>query len=103
MAEAIGKIMSTTTLKAGAVLRVGLEVRGDRARVVRTSVYDRVQHIVTIALNDRDQFVTTAEPEPNPALLTAFDDTPPVAVRGTCPPSTTVYIVQPTPTACPAA
>jgi murein DD-endopeptidase MepM/ murein hydrolase activator NlpD len=88
MAEAIGKIMSTTTLKAGAVLRVGLEVRGDQARVVRTSVYDRVQHIVTIALNDRDQFVTTAEPEPNPALLTAFDDTPPVAVRGNLP---TVY------------
>ncbi|NGO51550.1 M23 family metallopeptidase [Allomesorhizobium camelthorni] len=88
MAEAIGKIMNATTLKAGTVLRVELEVRGDRARVVRTSVYDRTQHIVTIALNDRDQFVTTVEPEPNPALLTAFDDTPPVAVRGNLP---TVY------------
>lgn len=88
MAEAVGKIMNTTTLKAGTVLRVELEVRGDRARVVRTSVYDRTQHIVTIALNDRDQFVTTVEPEPNPALLTAFDDTPPVAVRGNLP---TVY------------
>jgi murein DD-endopeptidase MepM/ murein hydrolase activator NlpD len=88
MAEAIGKIMHTATLKAGAVLCVELEVRGDRARVVRTSVYDRTQHIVTIALNDRDQFVTTVEPEPNPALLTAFDDTPPVIVRGNLP---TVY------------
>jgi murein DD-endopeptidase MepM/ murein hydrolase activator NlpD len=88
MAEAVGKIMNSTTLKAGTVLRVELEVRGDRARVVRTSVYDRTQHIVTIALNDRDQFVTTVEPEPNPALLTAFDDTPPVAVRGNLP---TVY------------
>jgi murein DD-endopeptidase MepM/ murein hydrolase activator NlpD len=88
MAEAIGKILNTTTLKAGAVLRVELEVRGDRARVVRTSVYDRTQHIVTIALNDREQFVTTVEPEPNPALATAFDDTPPVTVRGNLP---TVY------------
>ncbi|WP_353644621.1 M23 family metallopeptidase [Mesorhizobium sp. WSM2239] len=88
MAEAIGKIMNATVLKAGTVLRVELEVRGDRARVVRTSVYDRTQHIVTIALNDRNQFVTTVEPEPNPALLTAFDDTPPVAVRGNLP---TVY------------
>lgn len=88
MAEAVGKIMNATTLKAGTVLRVELEVRGDRARVVRTSVYDRTQHIVTIALNDRDQFVTTVEPEPNPALATAFDDTPPVAVRGNLP---TVY------------
>src|SRR5918995_215202 len=88
MAEAVGKIMNPSTLKAGTVLRVELEVRGDRARVIRTSVYDRTQHIVTIALNDRNQFVTAVEPEPNPALLTAFDDTPPVAVRGNLP---TVY------------
>ena len=32
-------------LKAGTVLRVGLEVRGDAAKIVRTSVYDRTTHI----------------------------------------------------------
>lgn len=88
MAEAIGKMMNTGALKAGTVLRVGLEVRGDQARVVRTSVYDRTQHVLTIALNDRNQFVTTGEPEANPALLTAFGDAPPVTVRGNLP---TVY------------
>jgi murein DD-endopeptidase MepM/ murein hydrolase activator NlpD len=85
MAEAIGKLLNAPALKAGTVLRVGLEVRGDQAKIVRTSVYDKTQHIVTIALDDHGQYVPAKEPEPNPELLTAFDDSPPVAVRGTLP------------------
>ncbi|MCV3238509.1 M23 family metallopeptidase [Mesorhizobium sp. ZC-5] len=89
MAEAIAKMLNAPALKAGTVLRVGLEVRGDAAKVVRTSVYDRTNHIVTIALDDRSQYVPAAEPEPNPEILTAFDDSPPpVVVRGNLP---TVY------------
>lgn len=53
MAEAIGKLLNAPALKAGTVLRVGLEVHGDAAKVVRTSVYDKTTHIVTIALDDR--------------------------------------------------
>jgi murein DD-endopeptidase MepM/ murein hydrolase activator NlpD len=54
--------------------------------VVRTSVYDRTQHIVTIALDDRGQYVPAQEPDPNPELLTAFDDSSaPVVVRGNLP------------------
>ena len=85
MAEAIGKLLNTTALKAGSVLRVGLEVRGDAARIVRTGVYDRARHIVTIALDDRGQYVPAQEPDPNPELLTAFDDSRPLAVRGSLP------------------
>jgi murein DD-endopeptidase MepM/ murein hydrolase activator NlpD len=84
MAEAIAKMLNATTLKAGTVLRVGLEIRGDAARVVRTSVYNRTEHLLTIALNDHRQYVTTNEPEHNPELLMAFDDSAPVA-RGTLP------------------
>ncbi|WP_287286246.1 M23 family metallopeptidase [Mesorhizobium sp.] len=85
MAEAIAKLLNATALKAGTVLRVGLEIHGDAAKVVRTGIYDRAQHIVTIALDDHGQYVPAQEPEPNPELLTAFDDSPPVMVRGNLP------------------
>ncbi|MEO9336666.1 M23 family metallopeptidase [Mesorhizobium sp. SB112] len=88
MAEAIGKLLNTDTLKGGTVLRLGLEVRGDAGSIVRASVYDGKQHLVSIALNDRHQFVACAEPELNPEILTAFDDSPVVATRGNLP---TVY------------
>lgn len=86
MADAIAKLLNAPALKAGTVLRVGLEVRGEEARVVRTSVYDRTTHLFSIAVDDRGQFVPAAEPEPNPGLLTAFDDTQPaMPVRGKLP------------------
>jgi murein DD-endopeptidase MepM/ murein hydrolase activator NlpD len=77
MAEALGKILNARHLKVGTVLRVGIETRGSFSRIVRSSVYDRGQHVLTIALNDRGQFVAASEPEPNPAVATAFTDTVP--------------------------
>ncbi|OQM75446.1 M23 family metallopeptidase [Manganibacter manganicus] len=85
MAEAIGKLLNASALKAGTVLRVGLEIRDDVARIVRTGVYDKTKHIVTIALDDDGQYVPAQEPAPNPELLTAFDDSPPPVVRGNLP------------------
>jgi murein DD-endopeptidase MepM/ murein hydrolase activator NlpD len=86
MAGAISKLLNTEALKKGTVLRVGLLVHGDEPKVVRTSVYDGTTHIVTIALDDRGQFVPGYEPEPNPELATAFDDTPPqIRTRGDLP------------------
>ncbi|HEY4191003.1 MAG TPA: M23 family metallopeptidase [Mesorhizobium sp.] len=85
MADAIGKLLNAPALKAGTVLRVGLEVRGETAKVVRTSVYDKTQHIVTIALDDHGQYVPAKEPEANPELLTAFDGSAPVTARGNLP------------------
>lgn len=85
MAAGIGKILNSDRLKAGTVLRVGLEVRGDRAEIKRTGVYDRARHLVTLALDDKNRLVPAAEPEPSPQVAAAFDARPPIAVRGNLP------------------
>lgn len=86
MADALGKLLNTRSLKVGTVLRIGIETRGESGRVVRASIYDDGQHLLTIALTDRLQFVPSNEPEPNPEIAVAFDDSPqPVRVRGDLP------------------
>lgn len=81
MAAAFSKLLSATSLKPGHVMRLGIETRGDMGRIVRASVYSGRNHVLTIALDDKDQYVRGSEPEPNPAVLSAFDAGQPV-VRG---------------------
>ncbi|MBX3578770.1 MAG: M23 family metallopeptidase [Rhizobiaceae bacterium] len=86
MSEAIGKLLNTGRLKAGTVLRVGLEVSGDRGTIIRTSVYNGKSHVLTIARNDRDQLVPAEELQPSQEVLAAFDDSPPaIRVRSELP------------------
>ncbi|MBN9072179.1 MAG: M23 family metallopeptidase [Rhizobiales bacterium] len=85
MAAAIGRLLNTDRLKAGTVLRIGLEVRGDRPEIKRTSVYDRTRHLLTIARDDRGQLVPASEPEPNPEVASAFDAQPKTIARGNLP------------------
>jgi murein DD-endopeptidase MepM/ murein hydrolase activator NlpD len=85
IAEALGKLLGTTELQPGTVLRIGLEVHGDRANIVRASVYDRARHVLSIALDDHRQFVKADEPEPSPEVAAAFDARPPIQVRGNLP------------------
>ena len=85
MAEAIGKLLNTTALRAGTIVRLGIETDGDTNLIMRASVYDGNRHIVTIALNDRAQYVPANEPEPNPDLLAALDHAPPPRIRSDLP------------------
>jgi len=76
MADAIAKLLDTKTLKAGTVLRVGVETEKGKSRIVRTSVYDHTRHLLTIAVDDHHQFVPAEEPGPSPEVAAAFDDSP---------------------------
>ena len=81
MAEAFSKLLRATSLKAGHVVRLGIETRDDISRIVRASIYNGRSHILTVALDDKEQYVRGSEPEPNPAVLSAFNLTPPPDVR----------------------
>jgi murein DD-endopeptidase MepM/ murein hydrolase activator NlpD len=86
MAEAIGKLMNATALKAGTVLRLGIETHGgEESRIVRASVYAGEDHLLTIALNDEEQYVPAQQPEPNPELMAAYENAPPPRVRSELP------------------
>ncbi|MDR6434787.1 M23 family metallopeptidase [Brucella pseudogrignonensis] len=86
MADAITKLLNSPRLKEGSVLRVGTETHNGEDRVVRASVYHRTTHLVTVSLNDRNQYVPSDQPEETPLLASAFDgDAPPSAIRGNLP------------------
>ncbi|ATU90658.1 M23 family metallopeptidase [Phyllobacterium zundukense] len=81
MSEAIVKLLNSPRLKSGSVLRLGIESQNNVDRIMRASVYNGSTHILTIALNDRDQYVPADEPEMTPGLQIAFDDNPPASRR----------------------
>ena len=85
MAEAIADMLNAPTLKAGTVLRVGLEVRGDEAKIVRISVYDRTKHTLTVALDDRSSMCRRTSRSPTPNCRPPSMNSPPVAARGNLP------------------
>ncbi len=86
MAEAIGRMMNASTLKPGTVLRLGVEIAGEEPQILRASLYDRETHMLTIAVDDREQFVPADEPPKSAAVIAAFDDeSPPVRMRGELP------------------
>lgn len=89
MESSFAALLGSPALKAGSVMRLGIETRGEISRIVRASLYEGKRHQLTIALDDRDQYVKGSEPEPNPAVLAAFDANPTVVrARGELP---TVY------------
>ena len=79
MAEAIETLLKTTTLKAGHVIRLGLQENKAGNEIVRASVYSGSNHQLTIALNDRRQYVPAPEPI-DPGIMHERGDESPVPV-----------------------
>lgn len=63
----LAKLMNSPRLKEGSVLRVGTETQDGTDRIVRASIYNRTTHLVTVALNDRGQYIPSDEPEQTPS------------------------------------
>ncbi|RLQ89560.1 M23 family metallopeptidase [Notoacmeibacter ruber] len=72
MSEAVSTLLRGDTLKAGSIIRVGLEEDGSDSHIVRMSLYDGRDHILTVALDDRRQYVPAEEPSRTPTLELAY-------------------------------
>lgn len=62
MAHALATLLKADTLRGGHVIRLGLRHTGEEDVIVRASVYQGSNHVLTIALNDQEQFVPAPEP-----------------------------------------
>lgn len=65
--------VASENLAEGDVLRMGILQRGEQASVFRVSLYRKGRHSMTLAVDDRGQFVAGQEPTPLDAVRTAFD------------------------------
>ncbi|WP_317993737.1 M23 family metallopeptidase [Bartonella gliris] len=75
VAKTLAILNNSDTLKQGSLLRIGIVTQpGEEDHLVRASIYQGMYHVLTIALNDKNQFVESAEPEMSHALKTAFQN-----------------------------
>jgi len=79
LSVALGAKLGSDTLSEGSVLRVGILQKGEQATVIRCSVYRHARHNLTIALDDKGQYVPGEAPPDLDAVRTAFETgAPPV-------------------------
>lgn len=80
--EALAPFMRNPELVEGDIIRVGLLQRGDEVRLVRFSLYNRTEHIATLAVNDAGRLVEGSEPPVIDAIAGAFDSSQPTMMSG---------------------
>ncbi|MCY0148647.1 M23 family metallopeptidase [Hoeflea sp. G2-23] len=72
--QALDRQIKISAIPEHSVVRIGVEQIGERARVIRMSLYQDSRHLVTVAESDHNGFVVGTEPPPTPAVRSAFDD-----------------------------
>jgi murein DD-endopeptidase MepM/ murein hydrolase activator NlpD len=69
-----GNALGRKELAEGEVLRLGIIQKGEKARIVRASLYANSVHQMTVAIDDKGHLIPGAEPPPLSAIATAFED-----------------------------
>ncbi len=79
IAEVLSLLTDSDKLEANTVLRLGVASnRYGEDSIVRVSIYKDKKHLLSVALNDRNQFVQCDEPQMTPVLRTALEGRAPV-------------------------
>lgn len=74
LAQALAQFNGSQTLNAGNVLRIGIETNANGGdHLVRGSIYHGMHHMLSVSLNDNNEFIKSSEPEMTPVLKTAFE------------------------------
>jgi murein DD-endopeptidase MepM/ murein hydrolase activator NlpD len=76
----VSTVLQKRDVAEGDVVRIGVIQEGEKARVVRVSLYSHAAHQLTVAIDDKGKLVTGAEPPVLSAVASAFDDSPSIEV-----------------------
>ncbi len=82
IAAKIQPLFGSADVSAGDVLRIGILQKGEQATIIRASIYRGTKHLVTVAQNDRGEFVAGNAPPMLDAISTAFDNDAPALTAG---------------------
>lgn len=63
LTNVLNQFFEKSEIKDGMILRLGFQQREDSSQMVRVSVYQNLNHIITIALDDNHNFVQASPPE----------------------------------------
>lgn len=72
--QALADLRGSPDVDDGDVVRIGLLQKGEKATIIRASLYRDGTHLATVALDDRQHLVEASEPPMLDAIKTAFDD-----------------------------
>ncbi|MBB6488362.1 M23 family metallopeptidase [Rhizobium lusitanum] len=75
-------VFGSSDVSSGDVLRIGILQKGEQAKIIRASIYRGTKHLLTIAQNDRGDFIAGSAPPMLDAIATAFDNDAPVLTAG---------------------
>lgn len=70
----VSTIRQKREVAEGDVVRIGVVQEGEKARVVRVSLYSQGIHQLTVAVDDKGKLIAGTEPPVLSAVATAFDD-----------------------------
>lgn len=82
ISDALSARLGSQAVAQGGVLRMGILQKGEQATVIRASLYRNNRHALTVALDDKGQFIDGQAPPELDAVRTAFDTTTPVIQAG---------------------
>ena len=86
MTEAITTLLNGSSLRAGSLLRLGIETHNEVPIIMRAGVYRDKEHVLTVALDDNGRYVPADPPEGGEQLIAALDvEQRNVRVRGDLP------------------
>lgn len=74
--DILSQEIDVNNLEPGTSLRIGIEQSLEDVQIVRLSVYDQNDHIVTAARNDKGRHILADEPDYTPSIAALLEDTP---------------------------